>query len=404
MSKRILVIEDHNFQRMALLALLKQFDHVEAEGVGSAQEALDLIEIQTPDMVICDLNMPGIDGITLLRLLAEADYGGEVIISSAVTEVVLKAAGRMCTAYNMNLLGAISKPINKVKLDAILNQNLKPKHYFSKPLPDFSREDILEALDKEQFIPFYQPLIKFETGEWLESEALVRWDHPEHGLLSPIFFVEKIIKYGLSTKLTLLLLKCALRDLPTLGNRRVAINITAQDLMDASFVDTVLALQVEHPSLPQRLRFELTETDMIEHLGYTLSSAIRLCMKGFELAIDDFGTGYSSMQLLDDMPFTELKIDLSFVQKMLVSRSAESIVAASLFLAKKLGMETVSEGIETREVWMHLRSITDGMGQGYFMSRPLPLHELEQWHQDWQVRVKDEDLLSGPFACKMGKC
>ena len=116
--------------------------------------------------------------------------------------------------------------------------------------------------------------------------------------------------------------------------------------------------------------------------------------------------GLATLQcsLLDDMPFTELKIDLSFVQKMLVSRSAESIVAASLFLAKKLGMETVSEGIETREVWMHLRSITDGMGQGYFMSRPLPLHELEQWHQDWQVRVKDEDLLSGPFACKMGKC
>lgn len=399
MFKQILVIEDHNFQRMALLALLNQYDNVEVEGVGSAQEALDFIASHTPDMVICDLNMPNIDGITLLRLLAEANYSGEVIISSAVSDVVLKAASRMCLAYNMNLLGAISKPINKSKLNSILTQNLKLKSYTASACPDFSREELLEGIEQEQFEPYYQPLINFETGEWLESEALVRWNHPIYGMLTPHYFIEKINQVGLSTKLSLLILKCAIRDLPDLEFRRIAINITAQDLMDGNFIDTIIALQMENPRSPKQLRFELTETDVIGHLGYTLSSAIRLSMKGYELAIDDFGTGYSSMKLLDDMPFTELKIDLSFVQNMLESPSAASIVEASLFLANKLGMQTVSEGIESRDVWMKLRSISQGMGQGYFMSPPLPLNKLANWHKTWLQRIEKENLLSGPYAC-----
>ncbi|MGF1764089.1 EAL domain-containing response regulator [Aliivibrio kagoshimensis] len=385
MPKQLLVVEDHDFQRRTILSLLNMLPGLDAYGISNAEDALQMIKCNAPDVIICDLNMPGLDGISLLRILGESNYSGEVIISSAVDDVVLKASGRMCEAYNMKLLGALNKPISKQSLQALLYNEGQLK---SVPAPthSFDKKSIVEGLNLNQFILHYQPQIKLRTGEWVQSEALIRWQHPEYGLQFPGSFLPELTHFGLGTQLTKFIIEQVINDKPMFGHRSVAINIGSKELLDQAFIDYVIALLDEHPTLVDYIKFELTETDIIENIGFTLCSAIRLCMRGFELSIDDFGTGYSSMMLLDDMPFSELKIDLSFVQKMLTNKRSNSIVEASLFLADKLNMMTVAEGIEDFATLKHLAQISDGLGQGYFISKPISVDLLNTWHKQWQQR------------------
>ncbi|HAS61260.1 MAG TPA: diguanylate phosphodiesterase [Vibrio sp.] len=393
MLKKILVIEDHPFQRVVLLTLLEQFENISVTSVGCANDALVHLGNERPDMIICDLNMPMVDGITLLRLLAESGYDGEVVISSAVEKMVLKAAARMCEAYNMNLRGSISKPMTHSKLASVLLQSDKPKKNISVVEPTISDEDIMMGFKRKEFIAYYQPIVQLPTGQWSDCEALVRWQHPQYGLLSPIWFLERITQLGLTSELSKLMLDNVIKELPKLCGTLVSVNISAQDLMNEEFVESVIELARKKPSLSKRIRFELTESEVIEHLGYTLSSAVRLCLVGFSFSVDDFGTGYSSFKLLDDMPFDKIKIDQSFIKNMLQSGTALSIVETSLFLAKKLNMQTVSEGIESKAEWDKLRQLCGGFGQGYFIARPMPVDQLAEWHAGWRVRMMTEKLV-----------
>ncbi|CCN50491.1 putative Signal receiver domain REC fused with EAL domain [Vibrio nigripulchritudo MADA3029] len=395
MDRHVLIIEDHDFQRKFLHLQLEKAGLNHISSVSCGTEALEYIGKHHPNLLICDLNMPTMDGVELLQKLGEQNYRGDVIISSAQNEMVINAANKMCIQYGLNLIGQMEKPVTTEKLANLLNQTASLSTSSASSQIEVTEAQIRQAVENNEFELYYQPLVNFKTGDWQESETLIRWNHPDYGVLSPFFFLDKVQQLGLLPTVALQTLNQAIRDLPYTEFRRFAFNITANELMNEQFTNHLLQLIESNTLSPTHVRLELTESDVVQNLGRALASATRICMKGITLAIDDFGTGYSSLKLLEDLPFSELKLDVDFVKNVNHNRSSRAIVEASLFLAEKLGFDTVAEGIEDQKLWATMQSLSEvnGLAQGFFVARPMPVTELEQWHNNWKERIITENLI-----------
>lgn len=395
MDRHVLIIEDHDFQRKFLHLQLEKAGLNHISSVSCGTEALEYIGKHHPNLLICDLNMPTMDGVELLQKLGEQNYRGDVIISSAQNEMVINAANKMCIQYGLNLIGQMEKPVTTEKLANLLNQTASLSTSSASSQIEVTEAQIRQAVENHEFELYYQPLVNFKTGDWQESETLIRWNHPDYGVLSPFFFLDKVQQLGLLPTVALKTLNQAIRDLPYTEFRRFAFNITANELMNEQFTNHLLQLIESNTLSPAHVRLELTESDVVQNLGRALASATRICMKGITLAIDDFGTGYSSLKLLEDLPFSELKLDVDFVKNVNHNRSSRAIVEASLFLAEKLGFDTVAEGIEDQKLWATMQSLSEvnGLAQGFFVARPMPVTELEQWHNSWKERIITENLI-----------
>ncbi|BDU42605.1 EAL domain-containing response regulator [Vibrio nigripulchritudo] len=367
MDRHVLIIEDHDFQRKFLHLQLEKAGLNHISSVSCGTEALEYIGKHHPNLLICDLNMPTMDGVELLQKLGEQNYRGDVIISSAQNEMVINAANKMCIQYGLNLIGQMEKPVTTEKLANLLNQTASLSTSSASSQIEVTEAQIRQAVENHEFELYYQPLVNFKTGDWQESETLIRWNHPDYGVLSPFFFLDKVQQLGLLPTVALQTLNQAIRDLPYTEFRRFAFNITANELMNEQFTNHLLQLIESNTLSPTHVRLELTESDVVQNLGRALASATRICMKGITLAIDDFGTGYSSLKLLEDLPFSELKLDVDFVKNVNHNRSSRAIVEASLFLAEKLGFDTVAEGIEDQKLWATMQSLSEvnGLAQGF---------------------------------------
>jgi diguanylate cyclase (GGDEF)-like protein len=237
--------------------------------------------------------------------------------------------------------------------------------------------------DCEQIVVHYQPKASLPSGEVTGAEALVRWQHPERGLLAPSEFIPLAERTGIIRPLTWCILRKALEQ-----NRRwaddglllrVAVNISARCLLDKSFPDEVARILRETGVPAERLELELTESSVMSDPDRALGILLTLEAQGIRLSIDDFGTGYSSMAYLKKLPVAEIKIDRTFVTEMDVDASDAAIVRSSLDLARNLNLEVVAEGVETQAVWDQLTDLGCTSAQGYFLSRPLPAREFERW-------------------------
>ncbi|MCK8043819.1 EAL domain-containing response regulator [Shewanella sp. 1CM18E] len=401
---KILVIEDHEFQREAMLmqlALIEQPVISEIKTASSGRAALKLMTSFKPDVLLCDLKMPEMDGITFLGYISELSFNGSIIITSASNHIVLNTVQKMCLSYHLKVIGAISKPVKITILKELLqlahleqqsnttfivNNTLKNK--------DFTEKELVHALEQGWIRPYFQPLVDLDNGEWRGCEALIRFIHPVLGVLPPASFLPLLSKMQKDAELALLSIEYILSKQPELLGRSVAVNITPTTLMHSHFVDKLLNIAERHPNLSQKVYFEITESDALENTGRALESASRLAMHGFNLSIDDFGTGYSSLSLLDTLPFDSLKIDMSFIRPMESSKTAAAIVEACLLLSQRLQLESVAEGVETIALWRHLQQLDCNLAQGYFIAAPMSAERLKQWHNDWQLKVIKEQLAS----------
>jgi EAL domain-containing protein (putative c-di-GMP-specific phosphodiesterase class I) len=242
-------------------------------------------------------------------------------------------------------------------------------------LPQWTRKELVAALNRNQFVPFFQPKIDFDTGMPTSVEILARWNHPDLGILPPSQFIELMEQQGLICQLTgcLLLqsLSCA-KECAAKGKEiGFAINVSPVTLQDARTPTRVCALVKECGLCPEQITIEVTETASSKNFTPVFESLTRLRMQGFEIAVDDFGTGYSSLQLLSRMPFTELKIDRAFVSKVSGNAKSAAILESIIHLAGKLRLRTVAEGIETRDELDFIRAVGCGAGQGFLLGRPM---------------------------------
>jgi diguanylate cyclase (GGDEF)-like protein/PAS domain S-box-containing protein len=243
--------------------------------------------------------------------------------------------------------------------------------------------ELRRALERRELVLHYQPKAFLADGSVRSVEALVRWQHPERGMIMPDDFIPLVQQTGLIKPMTRYVIDaalCQVRDWAALGwDLAVAVNLSTRNLLDVEFPDQVAALLAHRSVAPDRLELEITESTMLEDPARTRAILERLSSMGIRLSIDDFGTGYSSLAYLKRLPVDEIKIDRSFVMNMVEDEDDATIVRSTIDLGRNLGLEVVAEGVETGPIWDRLTDLGCTVAQGYYLSRPLPADELTPW-------------------------
>jgi len=239
------------------------------------------------------------------------------------------------------------------------------------------------ALARDELVLHYQPEADLRTGTIVGMEALVRWRHPRRGLLLPGAFVPRIERTGIMSALSRWVLERALREclacrLPGAA-MRVAVNISARDLLDPSLPETVRSLVRASSADPAWLTLEITESALEAQPDRARESLLRLRALGVRISVDDFGTGYSSLAYLRYLPVDALKIDRSLVHDLATDERSRAVARVIVQLAHSLGLEVVAEGVEDPATWTELEACGCDTAQGYHLSPPLPAEELERW-------------------------
>jgi predicted signal transduction protein with EAL and GGDEF domain len=240
--------------------------------------------------------------------------------------------------------------------------------------------ELPEAIESGQIVVHYQPKFDLATGEIAGAEALVRWDHPQFGLLGPGAFIPLAEQTGLMRPLTLRVLDDALAQCARWADEGitmpVAVNLGAPNLLDLGLPGDVAELLAKWDVEPAMLQLEITETIVAADPVRVIEIMKELGALGIALSLDDFGTGSSSLAYLRELPVQELKIDKSFILGMDEDREAATIVETIVDLAHNLGLRAVGEGIETEEAYRLLAASGCDYGQGFLMGRPMPANEL----------------------------
>ena len=341
-------------------------------------------------IIILDLNMPKMDGIEVIRQLSNNGSKASLILMSGYDVGVLHSAEKLAFAYELEVMTSIKKPIHLDELMKVLVShrntlsNTKPQPEENIYVPTAFDLDI--AIEADQLVLYYQPQIDVQSGDIIGAEALVRWIHPEHGMLFPDCFIPLAEQSDLMGKLTSKVLDMAITRIShqkSFGCKvPISVNVSATDINSLVLPEELtekIRVSILDPSL---LTIEITETALMGKLATSLDILTRIRMKGFPLSIDDFGTGFSSLSQLHRVPFNELKVDKSFVMQMDTDSEAKAIVKTCIMLGHELSMRVVAEGVESEIAWTMLKEMGCDIAQGYFISHPLSEDDFQQWLKD----------------------
>ena len=243
--------------------------------------------------------------------------------------------------------------------------------------------DMHEALKKNEFEVYYQPIVNAKTKEVVSAEALIRWNHPEHGMIGPYIFVPIMEKTGLIVELGKYVLEEVLKqqkrwELFKFKQIEVSINLSLLELETGKFVEHVVQQLAAHQISPELIKFEITEGTAMISEEQTSRQLLELKRLGIEISLDDFGTGYTSFAYLKKIPANILKIDRSLVMNIVKNKEDQRIVKAMIELGHTLGMKIVVEGIEYKEMYEILLQMECDYMQGYYFSKPLPVFEFQK--------------------------
>jgi EAL domain-containing protein (putative c-di-GMP-specific phosphodiesterase class I)/CheY-like chemotaxis protein len=387
---RALVIEDHGFQRNIIAHVLTLSGATEVEEAPNGAAAVAMIdETADPfDILVCDLNMPDMDGLEFLRHMGERRCPSSVIIASSLDGAIIRSVEIMGRTYGVRLLGAIEKPFTQSKLIPLLLRHFGQQRVLPRPqVEPMPLAEIEKGLEQHQFVPFFQPKVDMRQRKLAGVEVLMRWRHPERGVIPPGAFISVMEINDLITRGTYEILDSALaacRQWGALGHAiPLAINMSVESLSDMSLpeqLDTRVRAADWDPDL---ITIEVTESTAMTDLGRCLETLARLRMKGFGLSIDDYGTGFSSMQQLTRVPFSELKVDQTFVTGSAREPVLQALLESSVNMGRRLGLKTVAEGVESEEDWEVVDRVGCDVAQGYFIGRPMPAADLIAWYEDW---------------------
>jgi EAL domain-containing protein (putative c-di-GMP-specific phosphodiesterase class I)/FixJ family two-component response regulator len=405
-SGRLLILDDDRAVG-AFIGSTAAISGFEARAEADPSAFFRLLDQWSPTHIALDLVMPEMDGVEVLVELARRKCKAQIIITSGIGGRVLEAAARSAHEHGLHIVGVLTKPFLVSALRSMLQTtphigSVDAEREAAVHLPDkqngaftTSVVELEHALANRELHLAYQPKIECETGRLAGFEALVRWTHPIHGLVLPDLFIPLAEQSGLIDALTDEVLDQAVLWLTTQWpvaaaakphaagypplDVSMSINLSAKTLKDLTFVDRVAAWCQARVLDPTRLIFELTETSAMENPTTSLALLTRLRMKGFQLSIDDFGTGYSSMLQLVRMPFSEIKVDKSFVMTALKSKESRTVVRSIVDLGRSLGIKVVAEGVENSETLEYLKQIGCDLAQGYFVGRPMVGEAIAQW-------------------------
>lgn len=388
----ILIIDDDPFIRSILTHQLQSLGCSHLSTFGEAQQAMALLKENgaAVELIFCDLDMPDVDGIEFVRFLGNIDFAGGVVLVSGEDIRVLQTAEKLALAHQLNVLGALHKPISIGDLSSVLLLQASAKVVLN-PLSavrQYSPEELRQGIAKGELVNHYQPVVSLKNGDVIGVETLVRWQHPVDGLVYPDRFISLAEDHNLIDDLTrsvLTMALCRVGQWNALNFKlHVAVNLSMNNLASLQFPDFVAAAAAANDIPLSRLVLEVTESRLMRNRIAALDILTRLRLKHVSLSIDDFGTGHSSLVQLRDVPFDQLKIDRSFVHGAWRDNSLRAIFEGSLNMARQLGMVSVAEGVEDEEDWHFLRTTECDLAQGYFIARPMPGELLPDWMAHWE--------------------
>ncbi len=373
----ILIVDDDPLVCAIAQAAFAQMGIQEVATASDGRQALEYFASNPhPAFILCDLNMPNMDGLQFLRHLADRSYTGEIGIVSGEDAAIINSARLMASKYGLTIRGTVAKPLDVDKIRTLLDQD-KSNAGAATPgsSPAFSRNDLVFALVNRDIKPVFQPKICTRNGKLFGAEALARWSHPDLGPIPPARFIPFAEQEGLIDAVTGAIARETLaalakwsRHLPTM---KMAVNLSGDVLTNVELPELMLSLCRECDVDPAQIVLEVTESRIMNDSALPIEILARLRMNRFELSVDDFGTGYSNIDRLREFPFTELKIDQGFVRNAAHDAFAEKCVRASADLGRALGLRLVAEGVETADEYDYMRALEVDLIQGHYFSKPL---------------------------------
>ncbi len=379
---RMLVIDDEE-DICELIAELGGQRGLEVRTISNPEKAATILSEFKPDLVMLDLMMPGIDGVELLRLLAEHTKDAKLCLISGSDTRVLNSARRLGSAHGLDVVAAFEKPLNIALLNALFDQIVAGGKAAAST-------DLAQAIASGQFTLHFQPVIEMKTRRVKGAEALARWTHPQRGTLLPEAFLEQVVNDGLMQALTEMVVQTSVAQASRWHqageNLTLSMNVTASTLLDLGLPDRLAELCKQNALPPERLVLEVTETEAMRDVTRTMDVLLRMRLRNIGVSIDDFGTGHSSLRELQRMPFSEMKIDKSFVMDMATNKDSDAIVNSIIDLGHNLGLKIIAEGVEDIRVWRMLEEKGCNYAQGFFMGRPMPINEFDTWLKHWRAK------------------
>lgn len=385
---RLLILDDDPSVGLTI-GLLARREGFEYRTTVLAADFFAEFERWEPTHIALDLVMPEVDGIEILRQLGARDCDAAIIITSGAGSRVLEAARRSALVHGLHIAGVAAKPFNGASLRALLAGDIAARP--SRPARrrgdshadlDVSAEALRAALERREFEVFYQPRIDCASRKVSGFEALVRWRHAELGIVAPDRFIEPCERLGLIDALTEQVFDAGLRWLARhVPDPRIelSLNLSARSLDDEGLADRMVQWCRDAGVAPHRVIVELTETATMSDPSAALDLLTRLRLKGFHLSIDDFGVGHSSLVQLARLPFSELKIDRTFVMGAAGSSESQTICRAVIGLGHGLGLAVTAEGVEDEAVLKFLADCGCDRAQGYLFARPMSGDDTLAW-------------------------
>jgi EAL domain-containing protein (putative c-di-GMP-specific phosphodiesterase class I) len=390
MRTSTLLILDDDVQDANLIANEARSLGFEVRILADATLFIDAFLAWKPTHLAIDIVMPSINGIEILKTLAQLDCQSAIILSSGIGTDTLPAAQIAAIEHNLNIRGILYQPFHQHILRHLLTDQVSVDLH-AHTSSDISAQSFIvdattidDAIRNKQFTLFYQPQIELHSGKVIGFEGLLRWKHPTLGIKLPELFIPVAEKTGQIDQLTQIVIETGFNFIRSLSKTlSFSLNISAKSIKNHSLTNALVNASQSLEVAPERVILELTETATMHDPEEAQQILSQLRTEGFKLSIDDFGTGYSSMAQLAKLPFTELKIDKSFVTTMETSSKSRKVVASTLKLAESLGLETIAEGVENTLAAIGLRELGCRYGQGYYFARPMDQATASTWLTQW---------------------
>lgn len=382
---RLLVVDDDLVQRILISKIGAKLGY-ESVVVPSYEAATDLLSREAFDIMALDLSLGERDGVELLRFVAERDLRAmSIVIISGCDDRVMKATRRVVAGLKLLLGGCLTKPLdlNRLRCAFDLPQRSPLAVRSAETPPRITPDRIARGLTDREFFVEFQPKIALGTGKVVGAEALARWRTAEFGMVSPMVFIPIAEQTGLIREVTDCILSSAMSQGRKLIERNpgftIAVNISGSLMSDLALPERIEAILRQANVPPSSLTVEITETTAMADVDRANDILVRLRLKKIGTAIDDFGTGYSSLAALARLPFSELKIDQSFIKGCEADDDMMKIVDASVALAKAFNMKVVAEGVESSQALEIIRKAGCDVAQGYYFAPSLRRARAERW-------------------------
>lgn len=384
-TKRLLIVDDDLSQATIIRRIGEQegFDCIIA---ATFDYAADVLRSTHFDFVTIDLSLGSRDGVEVLRVINALPYGPAIVFISGHDRRILDTAVRMAASAGTTNASALQKPFKPAELRELLRlsvdarQSNPPQHAIV-----VDAELIRQGLACNEFFPLFQPKVALSSGNTVGCEALARWRTREGKLIPPSIFIPVAETSGSIVEITNTILEqsvcAAARLVAETPGFTVSVNISPLLLSDLSLPEQIDELLKRYGLPPECLTLEITESAAMLDVVRATDILLRLRIKGVGLSIDDFGTGYSSFAALARMPFTELKIDQSFVSDYLTDSSLRKIVRGSIALGHEFNLKVVAEGVENALLAASLAHLGCDIGQGYHYAPALALDGLIEFRR-----------------------